>query len=61
MLGIVMSINTLIIMGIRPLGGFPFGALSAVIGVSASIATGAVIAGAISVYLFATNKRLRAA
>jgi len=61
MIGLVMSINTLVIMGIRPLGGFPFGVLSALIGVSAAIATGAAIACAISVYLFVANKRLRSA
>ncbi len=61
MIGLVMSINTLVIMGIRPLGGFPFGVLSAVIGVSASIATGAAIACAISIFLFIANKRLPSA
>jgi len=61
MVGLVMSINTLVIMGIRPLGGFSFGVLSAVIGVSAAIATGAAIACAISVYLFVVNKKLRSA
>jgi MFS family permease len=61
MMGLVMSINTLVIMGIRPLGAFPIGALSAVIGVSAAIASGAAIACMISVYLFVANKRLRSA
>jgi predicted MFS family arabinose efflux permease len=61
MIGLVMSINTLVIMGIRPLGAFPIGALSAVIGVSAALASGAAVACVISVYLFATNKRLRSA
>ncbi|MGZ8889372.1 MAG: MFS transporter [Halobacteriota archaeon] len=61
MMGLVMSINTLVIMGIRPLGAFPIGALSAVIGVSAAIASGAAIACVISVYLFVSNKRLRSA
>jgi hypothetical protein len=61
MMGLVMSINTFIIMGIRPLGAFPIGALSAVIGVSAAIASGAAIAFMISVYLFVTNKPLRSA
>ena len=58
MMGLVMSINTFVIMGIRPLGAFPIGALSAVIGVSAAIASGAVIAFAISAYLFVAKKRL---
>ena len=61
MMGLVMSINTFVIMGIRPLGAFPIGALSAVIGVSAAIASGAVIAFAICAYLFVANKRLRSA
>jgi len=61
MLGLVMSINTLVIMGIRPLGAFPVGALSAVIGVSAAIASGAAIACVISVCLFISSKRLRLA
>jgi MFS family permease len=61
MLGLVMSINTLVIMGIRPLGAFPIGALSAVIGVSAAIASGAAIACVISVWLFISSKRLRSA
>ena len=61
MMGLVMSINTFVIMGIRPLGAFPIGALSAVIGVSAAIASGAAIAFAISVYLFVAYKSLRSA
>ena len=61
MIGLVMSINTLIVMGIRPLGAFPFGALADVIGTSAALAAGALIATAISVYLFATNSGLRSA
>jgi len=61
MIGLVMSINTLIVMGIRPLGAFPFGALADVIGTSAALAAGALIAAAISIYLFATNSRLRSA
>ncbi|MDD1725494.1 MAG: MFS transporter [Euryarchaeota archaeon] len=61
MIGLVMSINTLVIMGIRPLGAFPIGALSAVIGVSAAIASGAAVACVISAYLFLSSKRLRSA
>ncbi|MGZ4907021.1 MAG: hypothetical protein ACXV5T_09915, partial [Halobacteriota archaeon] len=61
MIGLVMSINTLIIMGIRPLGGFPFGALAAVVGVSASMAAGAIISAVLSAYLFLSNGRLRTA
>ena len=59
MLGLVMSLNILIWMGLRPMGVFPFGALANVIGVATSIALGAVIAGAISVYVFSSNKKLR--
>ncbi len=59
MLGLVMSFNTLIIMGIRPMGAFPFGALANVIGVAASIAVGAMISGMVSIYLFSSNDRLR--
>jgi len=58
MLGLVMSLNTLIIMGIRPMGGCPFGALANVVGVAASIAFGAVISGMISIYIFSSNKGL---
>ena len=61
MIGLVMSINTLVIMGIRPLGAFPIGVLSAFIGVSAAIASGAAIAFVISAYLFVSNKQLRLA
>ncbi|MGZ4921876.1 MAG: MFS transporter [Halobacteriota archaeon] len=61
MIGLVMSINTLIIMGIRPLGGFPFGALAAVVGVSASMAAGAIISAVLSAYLFLSNGKLRTA
>jgi len=61
MIGFVMSINTLIVMGIRPLGAFPFGALADVIGTSAALAAGALIAATISIYLFATNSKLRSA
>ncbi len=61
MIGLVMSINTLIIMGIRPLGGFPFGALTAVVGVSVALAVGAVISAAVSAYLFLNNGTLRTA
>ena len=42
-------------------GAFPIGALSAVIGVSAAIASGAAIACVISAYLFVAKKRLRSA
>ena len=59
MLGLVMSLNILVWMGLRPMGVFPFGALANVIGVATSIALGAVIAGAISVYVFSSNKKLR--
>lgn len=59
MLGLVMSLNTLIIMGIRPMGGFPFGALANVVGVAASIALGAVISAMVSLYIFSSNKGLR--
>ncbi len=61
MIGLVMSINTLIIMGIRPLGGFPFGALTAVAGVSTSMAIGAALSVVLSVYLFLSNGKLRTA
>ena len=51
----------LIVMGIRPLGAFPFGALADSIGVSGALAAGVVLSVGISVGLFATNGRLRAA
>lgn len=44
-----MSLNTLIIMGIRPMGAFPFDALANIIGVAASIAIDAMISGKVSI------------
>jgi len=39
---LVMSLNTIIMIGIRPMGGFPFGVLANVTSVAASIALRAV-------------------
>ena len=43
MRGRVMSLNTLLIMGIRPLGDFPAGALISVIGAPATVLVSAVL------------------
>ena len=46
MRGRVMSLNTLLIMGVRPLGDFPAGALISVIGAPATVLLSAGLVGA---------------
>ncbi len=51
MRGRVMSLNTLLIMGVRPLGDFPAGALIALIGGPFTVIISASIVGSYSLYL----------
>jgi len=51
MRGRVMSLNTLLIMGVRPLGDFPAGALIALIGGPYTVIISALIVGGYSLYL----------
>ena len=51
MRGRVMSLNTLLIMGVRPLGDFPAGALIAFIGGPFTVVISALIVGSYSLYL----------
>ncbi len=51
MRGRVMSLNTLLIMGVRPLGDFPAGALIALIGGPYTVIFSASIVGGYSLYL----------
>jgi len=54
-----MSLNTLFIMGIRPLGDFPAGALIGLIGAPLAVVTSAVIVGGYSLYLLVARPVLR--
>jgi len=51
MRGRVMSLNTLFIMGVRPLGDFPASALIALIGGPLTVIISALIVGSYSLYL----------
>lgn len=51
MRGRIMSLNTLLIMGVRPLGDFPAGALIALIGGPLTVIISAFIVGSYSLYL----------
>ncbi len=51
MRGRVMSLNTLLIMGVRPLGDFPAGALIAGIGAPGTVLLGAALVGILGVRL----------
>jgi hypothetical protein len=51
MRGRVMSLNTLLIMGVRPLGDFPAGALFALISAPLTVISSALIVGSYSLYL----------
>ena len=51
MRGRVMSLNTLLIMGVRPLGDFPAAALIALIGAPLTVISSAVIVGSYSLFL----------
>ena len=51
MRGRVMSLNTLLIMGVRPLGDFPASGLIALVGGPLTVIICALIVGAYSLYL----------
>ncbi|HET7640952.1 MAG TPA: MFS transporter [Ktedonobacteraceae bacterium] len=59
MRGRVMSLNTLFIMGVRPLGDFPAGALISVIGGPLTVLMSAGIVGGYTLYLMATRPVIR--
>lgn len=54
-----MSLNTLLIMGVRPLGDFPAGALIGLIGGPLTVIISAVIVGGYALFLLATRPILR--
>jgi len=60
MRGRVMSLNTLLLMGVRPLGDFPAGALISVVGPPATVLVSAGLVGAYAVAAL-TRPALRAA
>ena len=59
MRGRIMSLNTLFIMGVRPLGDFPAGALIALIGGPLTVVISAAIVGGYSLYLVAARPVIR--
>ena len=61
MRGRVMSLNTLLIMGVRPLGDFPAGALIAFLGGPLTATLGAGVVGMYCFYAFVSRPALRTA
>jgi len=61
MRGRIMSLNTLLIMGVRPLGDFPAGALIAAVGGPLTAGVSAAITGLYALSLAAKNRQLRRA
>lgn len=59
MRGRVMSLNTLFIMGVRPLGDFPAGALIGLIGGPLTVVISAGIVGGYTLFLLATRPVIR--
>jgi MFS family permease len=59
MRGRVMSLNTLFIMGVRPLGDFPAGALIGLIGGPFTVVISAAIVGGYTLFLFVTRPVIR--
>jgi len=59
MRGRVMSLNTLFIMGVRPLGDFPAGAAISLIGGPLTVIISAVIVGFYTLYLLVTKPGIR--
>jgi len=55
MRGRVMSLNTLLIMGVRPLGDFPAGALISAIGAPETVLLSASLVGAYGAFVFLTR------
>lgn len=61
MRGRAMSLNTLLIMCVRPLGDFPAGVLIGVLGLRPAVLLGGAIVAAVALTLFATRPALRRA
>ena len=61
MRGRVMSLNTLLIMGLRPLGDFPAGALISVIGAPATVLVSAVLVGMYVLFVSVARTSIRTA
>src|SRR5438309_11691958 len=61
MRGRVMSLNTLLIMGVRPLGDFPAGALIAGMGGPFTAGLSAVLTGVYALFLAVTKREIRVA
>ncbi len=61
MRGRVMSLNTMLIMGVRPLGDFPSGAMISVIGVQTTVLLSAALVGGYGALTFFTRRALRSA
>ena len=59
MRGRVMSLNTLLIMGIRPLGDFPAGALISAVGAPETVLLSACLVGAYSALVFLIRPAIR--
>lgn len=59
MRGRAMSLNTLCIMGLRPLGDFPAGALIGLVGGPVTVLISAAIVGSYSLFLIATRPVIR--
>ena len=59
MRGRVMSLNTLFIMGLRPLGDFPAGALIGLIGGPLTVIISAILVGGYSLYLLVARPIIR--
>ncbi|HEY6541673.1 MAG TPA: hypothetical protein VIZ18_12075, partial [Ktedonobacteraceae bacterium] len=60
MRGRVMSLNTLLVMGVRPLGDFPASGLIALIGGPLTVIICATIVGSYALYLLAARPVMRA-
>jgi len=59
MRGRIMSLNTLLVMGVRPLGDFPAGALIAAMGGPLTAGISALLTGAYGIFLAARRPGLR--
>ena len=59
MRGRIMSLNTLFIMGIRPLGDFPAGAFIALVGGPLTVVISAALVGGYTLYLLVTRPVIR--
>jgi predicted MFS family arabinose efflux permease len=59
MRGRVMSLNTLVIMGIRPLGDFPAGALISVVGAPETVLLSGCLVGGYSALVFLMRREIR--